>query len=280
MPSRSARTPTGQRRLGRGFRRRRVLVRRRARTTDRRAAITSIDPSSAWPRRRPARATGSSRPTAASSRSATPASTDPPAPSASTSRSSAMAATPTGQGYWFVASDGGIFTFGDAHFYGSTGGAPPPAPITGMATIPNGRGYWLTTSAGQVYAFGDATFAGNIGPTARPLHRDRRGTRRLPARRQPRERVPPRHPARPAPPGEHDAAGCRGIGRVRPEAPTTFAGRRAMCASNTPTMPAIDVLPSTAAAGHSAGGSTSPTARVPAAGIRQSTRSSCRRPWS
>ena len=29
-----------------------------------------------------------------------------------------MAATPTGKGYWLVASDGGIFTFGDAHFYG------------------------------------------------------------------------------------------------------------------------------------------------------------------
>ena len=30
-------------------------------------------------------------------------------------------ATPTGRGYYMVASDGGIFTFGDAHFYGSTG---------------------------------------------------------------------------------------------------------------------------------------------------------------
>ncbi len=33
-----------------------------------------------------------------------------------------MAATPDGQGYWLVASDGGIFAFGDAAFYGSTGG--------------------------------------------------------------------------------------------------------------------------------------------------------------
>ena len=32
-----------------------------------------------------------------------------------------MAATPTGKGYWLVAGDGGVFTFGDAHFYGSTG---------------------------------------------------------------------------------------------------------------------------------------------------------------
>ena len=32
-----------------------------------------------------------------------------------------MAATPTGKGYWLVAGDGGVFTFGDAKFYGSTG---------------------------------------------------------------------------------------------------------------------------------------------------------------
>ena len=32
-----------------------------------------------------------------------------------------MAATPDGKGYWLVASDGGIFNYGDAGFYGSTG---------------------------------------------------------------------------------------------------------------------------------------------------------------
>ena len=30
-----------------------------------------------------------------------------------------------GLGYWLVASDGGIFTFGDAGFFGSTGGIAP-----------------------------------------------------------------------------------------------------------------------------------------------------------
>ena len=34
-----------------------------------------------------------------------------------------MASTPDGGGYWLVASDGGIFTFGDAPFYGSLGGS-------------------------------------------------------------------------------------------------------------------------------------------------------------
>ena len=39
-----------------------------------------------------------------------------------------MAATPDGKGYWLVASDGGIFTFGDAAFYGSTGALDPQQP--------------------------------------------------------------------------------------------------------------------------------------------------------
>ena len=34
-----------------------------------------------------------------------------------------MAATPDGAGYWLMASDGGIFTFGDAPFDGSAAGS-------------------------------------------------------------------------------------------------------------------------------------------------------------
>ena len=44
-----------------------------------------------------------------------------------------MAAHPSGQGYWFVAADGGIFTFGDAKFHGSMGGKPLNKPIVAMA---------------------------------------------------------------------------------------------------------------------------------------------------
>jgi hypothetical protein len=42
-------------------------------------------------------------------------------------------ATPSGSGYWMVASDGGIFSYGDATFYGSHGGSPLNKPIVGMA---------------------------------------------------------------------------------------------------------------------------------------------------
>jgi hypothetical protein len=44
-----------------------------------------------------------------------------------------MAATADGGGYWLVASDGGIFAFGDAPFHGSTGGRKLNAPIVGVA---------------------------------------------------------------------------------------------------------------------------------------------------
>ena len=44
-----------------------------------------------------------------------------------------MAATPDRRGYWLVASDGGIFSFGEARFYGSTGDIHLNQPIVGMA---------------------------------------------------------------------------------------------------------------------------------------------------
>ena len=44
-----------------------------------------------------------------------------------------MASTSSGHGYWMVASDGGIFSFGDAYFKGSTGDITLNAPIVGMA---------------------------------------------------------------------------------------------------------------------------------------------------
>jgi hypothetical protein len=48
-----------------------------------------------------------------------------------------MAATPDGKCYWLVASDGGIFTFGDAKFSGSEGGVPLHRPIVGAVGAPN-----------------------------------------------------------------------------------------------------------------------------------------------
>jgi hypothetical protein len=44
-----------------------------------------------------------------------------------------MAAVSDAKGYWLVASDGGVFNFGDAGFYGSAGGLHLNQPIVGMA---------------------------------------------------------------------------------------------------------------------------------------------------
>jgi hypothetical protein len=74
-----------------------------------------------------------------------------------------MAATPGGGGYWLVASDGGIFTFGNAPFDGSAGNLPLDAPVVGMTATPDGGGYWLVAADGGVFTFGDAPFDGSAG---------------------------------------------------------------------------------------------------------------------
>jgi hypothetical protein len=85
----------------------------------------------------------------------------------------AVALTTPAAGYWAVASDGGIFAFGDAGFFGSTGAVALNKPIVGMAATPSGRGYWLTASDGGIFAFGDGAFFGAAA--------DRSGRGRLPA---------------------------------------------------------------------------------------------------
>ena len=62
-----------------------------------------------------------------------------------------------------VASDGGIFSFGDARFYGSTGSLHLNQPIVGMASTPDGQGYWMVASDGGIFSFGDARFYGSTG---------------------------------------------------------------------------------------------------------------------
>jgi hypothetical protein len=80
--------------------------------------------------------------------------------------------TKSRHGYWLDASDGGIFSFGDAGFFGSIpglglhpagSGLPNSlnAPIVGMVPSTTGQGYFMVASDGGVFAFGDAKFAGS-----------------------------------------------------------------------------------------------------------------------
>jgi hypothetical protein len=82
----------------------------------------------------------------------------------------AMVSTASDQGYWLAASDGDVFNFGDAGFYGSLSlsdgklvKAALQRPIVGMERTRNDRGYWLVASDGGIFAFGNARFLGSTG---------------------------------------------------------------------------------------------------------------------
>ncbi len=66
-------------------------------------------------------------------------------------------------GYWMVATDGGVFSFGGAAFEGSTGSFRLNRPIVGMTSTSDGFGYWLVASDGGVFTFGNAAFHGSTG---------------------------------------------------------------------------------------------------------------------
>ena len=74
-----------------------------------------------------------------------------------------MAPTPDGGGYWMVGGDGGVFSSGDAQFYGSTGNLHLNKPVVGMAATPDGKGYWFVASDGGIFSYGDAQFYGSTG---------------------------------------------------------------------------------------------------------------------
>jgi hypothetical protein len=82
-----------------------------------------------------------------------------------------MAPTPDGGGYWMVGTDGGVFSSGDAGFFGSTGSIHLNKPVVGMAATPDGKGYWFVASDGGIFAYGDAGFYGSRGgqPLNKPI---------------------------------------------------------------------------------------------------------------
>ena len=63
----------------------------------------------------------------------------------------------SGNGYRLVARDGGVFSFGDARYFGSLPSRGiRVTDVVGMARTPAGSGYWIARSDGLVYAFGHA----------------------------------------------------------------------------------------------------------------------------
>ncbi len=71
-------------------------------------------------------------------------------------------------GYELSAADGGIFSFGNLPFCGSTGSITLNRPVVGVAETADGGGYWEVASDGGLFAFGNAQFYGSMG--GKPLN--------------------------------------------------------------------------------------------------------------
>jgi hypothetical protein len=82
----------------------------------------------------------------------------------------AVASTDNGSGLLLAASDGGVFTYGSATFFGSLAGIRH-APIVGISATPQSDGYWLVGANGAVSAFGAAVSYGDLSkvPLNRPV---------------------------------------------------------------------------------------------------------------
>jgi hypothetical protein len=91
------------------------------------------------------------------------------APGTRANRQVGIAATRSGNGYWTVSTDGGVFAHGDAPFHGSMGGQRMSKPIVAVATTAKASGYWLVASDGGIFSFGAARFHGSTG--AQRLHK-------------------------------------------------------------------------------------------------------------
>jgi VCBS repeat-containing protein len=73
-----------------------------------------------------------------------------------------MARTPDGTGLWTVDDDGDVFHYGSAINYGSR--LVDTNDIRGFAARPQGDGYWMVTKNGAVFSFGRAGFHGPFVP--------------------------------------------------------------------------------------------------------------------
>src|SRR5262249_72693 len=67
----------------------------------------------------------------------------------------------SGTGYWEVATDRVVRSFGSAHFYGDLRNTRLVAPIIGGESTSNAQGYWLLAGDGGIFTFGNAPFKGS-----------------------------------------------------------------------------------------------------------------------
>jgi SpoIID/LytB domain protein len=65
-------------------------------------------------------------------------------------------------GYHILNRGGGIYSFGDARYFGNLIDHGYPGPAVGLADTPDGNGYAVLTSFGGIYTFGNAHYFGNL----------------------------------------------------------------------------------------------------------------------
>jgi hypothetical protein len=73
-----------------------------------------------------------------------------------------IATSPTGEGFFVTASNGGVTGCGDVVPFGGLTTQRLNAPVVGIAATPDGKGYWLVAGDGGVFSFGDAQFYGSM----------------------------------------------------------------------------------------------------------------------
>ena len=66
-------------------------------------------------------------------------------------------------GAWAVSSEGGVYSYGYAGFYGSMSGQRLNQPMISIASTASSNGYWMVASDGGIFSFGDAQFFGSTG---------------------------------------------------------------------------------------------------------------------
>ncbi len=78
---------------------------------------------------------------------------------------------PSGGSYWLAGSDGGVFAFGHAGYYGSLPALGVSVhDVRSVVSTADGRGYWMVGADGGLFGFGDAAFHGSLPGVSVNVH--------------------------------------------------------------------------------------------------------------
>lgn len=81
-------------------------------------------------------------------------------------------AAKSGNGYWIVTNQSGVYAFGSARFHGGPANLALAKPLVNGEPTSDGGGYWLMGEDGGIFAYGNARFYGSMGgvPLNQPVN--------------------------------------------------------------------------------------------------------------